>query len=493
MRMCRISVVLWMTVLCVYTGLSQDILKSLRDTASFYYVDFEHYPVGDAALPIGVFDSGTGGLTVLDAIVRFDRYQNTTMLSPEDEVPDFASEQFIYLADQANMPYGHYAAAGKTELLVEHIFKDVQFLLSDKYYESNSTGFNRNDKPRVKAIIIACNTATAYGQQSIDSFFVSLGFPMKVIGVIDAGSRAALQTFQNDEDGSIAVFATAGTVASGGYEKSLRMWMKELGYTGDIGIFSQGGTGLAEAIDEDINYIDRKADKPRELYKGPNAAGSLLKLENHLLKIYNFDFAGHRMLCDAKEPENCSLLQINDPVNYLRFHLVSLMEKIRDFPDAPPLKTLILGCTHYPFLTADIRKILDELRDYRENETYRYRHLMAEEIHLIDPAYNTADELYRYLYASGMMNKDGNMELNSEFYISQPNLTNPEVVTDAEGRFTYEYKYGRTAGTNQEFVRVVPFARENILDDVKDRLQLQIPDIWKLIEAFESGPRVSTK
>src|SRR5690606_14088711 len=100
----------------------------LQDPASFYYINFEQYPEMDKSLPIGVFDSGTGGLTVLDALVRFDGYNNGSGGEGSDKIPDFASEKFIYLADQANMPYGNYSSEGKTELLVEHVLKDAQFL-----------------------------------------------------------------------------------------------------------------------------------------------------------------------------------------------------------------------------------------------------------------------------------------------------------------------------------------------------------------------------
>jgi len=471
----------------------QDMFSAMKDTSGFYFVDFKNYPINDHSLALGVFDSGTGGLTVLDAIIRFDKYQNYSVEPVPDCLPDFGREHFIYLADQANMPYGNYAGTGKTDLLVEHIFKDVQFLLSDKYYISNKTGSYMSGKPRVKAIVIACNTATAYGQKKITDYFEQIGFPMKVIGVIDAGSRAALQKFSKDEEGSIAVFATAGTVASGGYERSLKSLMEAQSYTGTIQIFSQGGTGLAEAIDEDINYIDRKADRPRDIYKGPDVDYSSSGIEKQFLEIYNFDFSSQKMLCDAADPEQCSIIQINDPVNYLRFHLVSLMEKIRAFPGSKPLKTIILGCTHYPYLILEMEHILNELRNYQENGEFRYRHLMAEKIHLIDPAFNTADELYRYLYETKSINRHGNMLNNSEFYISLPNLANPGVITDPEGRFTYEYKYGRNAGEIQEYVRVVPFVNENILMDVKNRLRKQIPVTWQLIEAFHGNVRIAEK
>ena len=90
-----------------------------------------------AGLPIGVFDSGTGGLAVLEEILRLDRFDNDTgtPISSGDGRPDFADEQFVFLADQANMPYGNYPAAGKRSLLVELVLKDSLFLLGTAYAE----------------------------------------------------------------------------------------------------------------------------------------------------------------------------------------------------------------------------------------------------------------------------------------------------------------------------------------------------------------------
>ena len=48
----------------------------LTDTSSFFYVDVKNYPVKNKTLPIGIFDSGTGGLTVMDAIVNYDGFNN---------------------------------------------------------------------------------------------------------------------------------------------------------------------------------------------------------------------------------------------------------------------------------------------------------------------------------------------------------------------------------------------------------------------------------
>ena len=144
----------------------------LQDRHSFFYLDTENYPKQDKSLPIGVFDSGTGVLTVLDAILDFDQYDNDlhSFKKTGDGARDFKEEYFIYRGDQANMPYGRYSGKNKTDLLKEHIIKDVQFLLGNKYYLSGSDSEYQADKSPVKAVVIACNTATAYGKADIEDF-----------------------------------------------------------------------------------------------------------------------------------------------------------------------------------------------------------------------------------------------------------------------------------------------------------------------------------
>jgi len=172
----------------------------LRDTNSYFYVDVDNYPKIKSRLPVGVFDSGTGGLTVLNAIVNYDCFDNSTdiAMTGGDGIPDFQNEWFIYLGDQANMPYGNYAAENNTELLQEHIIKDVQFLLSDKYYRSAESLDCECDKLPVKSIVIACNTATAFGKEIIELFLRKAKLNIRVIGVIGAGVRGAFSHIQRD-------------------------------------------------------------------------------------------------------------------------------------------------------------------------------------------------------------------------------------------------------------------------------------------------------
>ncbi|SDX05150.1 glutamate racemase [Flavobacterium degerlachei] len=461
-----------------------DIVNTiLNDKESFYHIDFPTYPSNDTSLPIGVFDSGIGGLTVLKAIVDYDQNQNSSHQSGSDGILDFNTENFIYLADQANMPYGNYAAVNKEDLLKEHIIKDAQFLMSNKYYSDYNDSSVNTDKKPVKVIVIACNTATAYGKEHIEEFIKKTNSDIKVIGVIDAGVRGVLETITKEENGIIGVLATAGTVSSKGYQNTILQFKDQLGYTGNIEVFSQGGVGIAEAVDEDANYFNKNLKKPRHDYKGPSLDGDL-KIDKTLFDIYNFDFDNSKMLCDTKNANDCSILQINDSENYVRFHVVTLLENIRKSKTTNQLKSIILGCTHYPYLTNEINAVLNELYDYKGKDgEYLYRKYMVENIQLVDPAVNTAKELYDYLNQKSLFNPNGNIK-QTEFYISVANKENTNTKIDNEGRFPYDYKYGRNAGEIQEYVKMVPFSRANISDDILTRFHTQIPTVYELMQIF---------
>ena len=464
-----------------------DIVSTiLNEKDSYYHIDFKQYPEGENTLPIGVFDSGTGGLTVLKAIVNYDQNNNETKEKGNDGNRDFKKEEFIYLGDQANMPYGNYSKENKVDLLKEHIIKDAQFLIGNKYYSDFLDKEANTDKEPVKAIVVACNTATAYGKEYIEEFIQKAETDIKVIGVIDAGVRGALSTLDKSEDAIIGVLATVGTVASKGYQNTILQFAKDLEYTGDIEVFSQGGIGLAEAVDEDPDYFDKSLRKPRNTYKGPSLEGDV-KIDKTLFDIYNFSYETGKMLCDNIKNDDCTILQINDTENYLRYHLVSLLEQIKRSETKNQLKSIILGCTHYPYLTDQITTILHELYDYKDgNGSFRYRNLMLAEIRLVDPAVNTAKELYDHLDQESLFNQEGDIK-RSEFYISVANQHNETNKIDENGRFPYDYKYGRDAGNIQEYVKVVPFSRKNISDDILTRFEQKIPFVYDLMKEFNAS------
>jgi len=418
-------------------------------------------------LPIGVFDSGTGGLTVLEAMLRLDAYNNATGLPGADGKPDFSSEFFEYLADQANMPYGNYAAEKKTDLLKEHIFKNMQFLL-----QSNNT------KQSTKMIVLACNTATAYALSDIKAKFKAENIQVPVIGVIDAGAKAALAYQAKAGAGTIGVFATAGTVASEGYPRTLQAMAKEKTLP-VLSVVSQGGAGLAESIDRDWSYFVDTLTQARKEYKGPSMKNPLYNIDTTLLAAYQFDKSNNKLLCEYDDKGSCLDLQLNDPANYVRYHLVSLLEKMVQQDIKTPMNTLILGCTHYPYMLDTIAKVLNELYDYKKGNQYRYRSFMTKHIELIDPSVETAKEAYLALREMQLGNTAGVQP--NRFFITTPNKALTEAQLQPDGWFTYAYKYGRAVGEKKDYVQYVPFDHKNISDASYERFKLVLPSSYKEI------------
>lgn len=127
--------------------------------------------------PIGIFDSGLGGLTVMSEIRK--------MLPGED---------LIYFGDTAHVPYG----SKSKEAVTGYSLDIAKFLLAKK----------------VKMIVVACNTASAFALQTLKS-----KVKVPVIGVIEPGAKAALSVTLKRK---IGVIGTEGTIKSSSYSKALR-------------------------------------------------------------------------------------------------------------------------------------------------------------------------------------------------------------------------------------------------------------------------------
>jgi glutamate racemase len=126
--------------------------------------------------PVGVFDSGLGGLTVARALMR--------------RLP---AESLVYVGDTARVPYGP-----KSATTVQRYALQIGEWLVDQ---------------GVKAVVVACNTATAHALTALRE-----ALPVPVIGVIEPGARAASRATVR---GPVGVIATAGTIASGAYTAAL--------------------------------------------------------------------------------------------------------------------------------------------------------------------------------------------------------------------------------------------------------------------------------
>ncbi len=431
--------------------------------------------------PIGVFDSGTGGLTVLQAILTLDSFNNTTGSSGSDGIPDFSNEMFQYLADQANMPYGNYSAEKKVDLLREHILKNMNFFLTTTYETQSGNKWQNHNKSTVKLIVIACNTATAYALNDIKELVNKKNKNIPVVGVINAGVKAAME-YQKNNPGTIGVFATAGTVASNGYPNTIKNFAKQMNMA-EPSVVNQGGVGLAESIDRDWSYFSDTLTTVRITYKGPSIKNKQLPIDPTLLSVYKFNPDKNKLLCEFDPSGNCLEMQLNDPANYVRYHLVTMLEKMKQQNYTTPLNTLLLACTHYPYMRDTIAGVLKELYELKTESGYRYRTVLAPHVELIDPAIETAKEAYTELRKQNLQQKNPSAASNT-FFISIPNTTLKEIQLQPDGWFTYDYKYGRTAGANKEYVKYVPFDTKNVSEATYQRFSIVLPEVYTKLKMF---------
>lgn len=454
------------------------ITEAITDNNNPYYIDTANYPDDRSALPIGVFDSGTGGLSVLNSILELDEFNNTTHEPGSDGIADFISERFIYLADEANMPYGKYNAEGKADFLRELVLKDALFLLGNQYYLSPRDQNSQKDKEPVKSIVIACNTATAYGLETVRKAMNHWGLEINITGIIEAGARGALETVSGSvhDRSLIGVLATEGTCASGGYPASIQQLAEILLPGSDIPVVQQAGIGLAGAIDRDFNYVDPAATEPREErhYYGPGLDHPEYPIDTALWEDYHFE-AGNGLLI-KKDPEGKrTMIQLNSVTNYIRYMVTHLVIKIfQEFPDHT-LDVIILGCTHYPYVEAEIRDHFLYLKQLDLN----YELIIPEDIVLIDPARSLAVELYQELTEKRIRGQGYN--INSRFFISVPNTQLRENRIDEKGEFPYSWKYGREINTGLHYVKQVPFSDEWIDESIRLRIKENIPKTYEVI------------
>jgi hypothetical protein len=289
------------------------------------------------------------------------------------------------------------------------------------------------------------------------------------------------------------VLATCGTVASGAYPAAIRAAAQQRGLGDRIDIVQQGSLGLAGAIDEARAFVLRNPDghRPRPDYQGPAPDHPQAPLDCRLLSRYGFDFSAGRMLFEGTLAEP-SHLQLNAVENYVAYDLVSLLEATRDRGTTRPLRAIILGCTHFPYVADLLRADWKRLYSHQESGRYVYRSLMAEEVRLIDPGHYVGLELYRRLAQQRTLAEPppaGASPPRAEFYITVPNPLHPgaKAKFDADGGFTHHYKYGRASGLVQPEVRTVPLTPNRLPAETRVRLARTVPCTWDLLR--ESAQR----
>lgn len=133
--------------------------------------------------PIGIFDSGIGGLTVAKRIIAM-----------------LPNENIVYFGDTARVPYG----TKSNDTVIEYSYQDAQFLINNN----------------VKLIIVACNTASSIAINKLKK-----KFDIPIIGMIEPGTNLAIETTKN---GRIGVIGTDATISNKAYSSELNSVKKNL-------------------------------------------------------------------------------------------------------------------------------------------------------------------------------------------------------------------------------------------------------------------------
>jgi glutamate racemase len=208
---------------------------------------------------IGVFDSGIGGLTVLQKLIEILPTENT-----------------VYLGDTARAPYG----TKSVETVVRYSFENTEFLI----------------EKGVKLVVVACNTSTALALEALRG---KLSVP--VIGVIEAGVRKALLITQNRK---VGIIGTEATIQSGAYTKALKK------HAGNVEVYSRACPLFVPLVEE--GWIDNSiAAMTVEAYLGslkPSGIDTLILGCTHypLLKkaIGNYMGSAVQLVDSAEEIAN---------------------------------------------------------------------------------------------------------------------------------------------------------------------------------------------
>ncbi len=172
--------------------------------------------------PIGVFDSGLGGLTVVKELNR---------LLPEESI--------VYFGDTARVPYG----TRSRETVMKYSEQCIRFLLSKD----------------IKMVIVACNTVSATSLAALKGMF-----DIPILGVIEPGALAAVEATRNKR---VGVIGTSGTIKSGAYPAAIK------GLDPSISVFEKACPLFVPIVEEGWSDSEVARLTAREYLSGIRAAG----------------------------------------------------------------------------------------------------------------------------------------------------------------------------------------------------------------------------
>ena len=246
---------------------------------------------------IGVFDSGVGGLTVAKEIMR--------------QLP---GENIIYFGDTARVPYGNKSR----ETVTAYSRQIVEFLLGKG----------------VKALVVACNTASAFALETIRN-----EVPVPIIGVVKPGARTAAKTTKN---GRIGVIGTEGTIKSGIYNEFLTQINADISVYGKacplfVPLVEEGW--IDDPVTEEVvrRYMDSLlAEKVDTIVLGcthyPLLKRTIGKVVGEEIRLVN---PAHETACELRTIlEEKKLCRGENEAVHHRFYVSDGAEKFRNFANS---------------------------------------------------------------------------------------------------------------------------------------------------------------
>lgn len=258
--------------------------------------------------PVGMFDSGSGGLTVARAVI--------------DLLPD---EDLVYLGDTARYPYGPRPldqVRGFAHQIANH--------LVDRY--------------DIKLLVVACNTAAAAALRELEA-----ELPVPVIGVIDPGTRALVVATQS---GRVGVIGTVGTIGSGAYQRAVEA-------TGaDVELVCAACPGFVEFVEQGETQSDQVHVLAERLLAPVKAA----KVDTLLLGCTHYPYLA-RTISDVMGPDVVLVSSADETAFEVRAVLtdLGLARPLSPDPPAPPRHRFIASGDPHHFRDLGNRLLGPEL------------------------------------------------------------------------------------------------------------------------------------
>lgn len=250
----------------------------------------EKNPRIDASAPVGVFDSGVGGLTVVREIMR--------------QIPN---EKIIYFGDTARVPYGN-----KSRDIVTRFSRQIVHFLQTHH---------------VKTIVVACNTASAYALEELEK---EIDIP--IIGVVKPGAKYASEVTRN---GKIGVIATPATIGSHIYNQ----YIEEI--NPEVTIYGKACPLFVPLIEEGL-WVDPVTDEIARRY-----LAELIDLDIDTLILGCTHYPLIRSTLGRIVGEGVTLV---NPAYETAIELRALLKEKGLLNEKPP----VLGETQYQFYVSDM-------------------------------------------------------------------------------------------------------------------------------------------